>query len=48
MKITRHGRTYVATFKHRSGEILMGFAGSWSAAALCCLELVSFRDAAAK
>jgi len=45
MKITNENGLYVATFRHRSGEICMGFAPSWIEAVNYCLERFKERNA---
>jgi len=48
MKITNENGQYIATFKHRDGNICMGFAPSWPDAARYCLERIQERDVASR
>lgn len=46
MRIINANGLYIATFKHRSGAICMGYAPTRTSALLFCVELIEARDAA--
>lgn len=48
MKITNENGLFIATFKHRSGTICVGYAPSWPEAAGYCLERIQERDVASR
>ena len=46
MKIRIVNGIYIATFKHRSGSVCLGYSPKLSEALAFCVELVLARDAA--
>lgn len=44
MRVINENGLYIATFKHRDGSVCMGYAPTWTEAAVYCIELIQQRD----